>query len=241
MFPKEIICFSQEMLLDAQHCSQFLSIPLNIEPSQEQYLVFENNAISMISKQQKQPLSVTHNFDSNAIQRRLQTQDQHLLKAFKDKQKPISSILDVTAGWCRDSFILAQNGYDVCAVEQSDLIYFLTQHSLTHYLKHHSLHLKLHHANALNYLNTLKELPSAIYLDPMFPSSNHQAKNKKEIQLLQSVTSNLDIEPLFQLALESAQQRVVVKRPLRSEFLNQLKPSFQFKGKTIRFDVYQCF
>jgi len=240
MLPKEIICLSQEMLKDAQQCSTFLSLPLNIEPSQEQYLLFENNAINVISKQKKQALSFTHNFDSSAIQRRLQTQDQHLLKAFKDKQKPINSILDVTAGWCRDSFILAQNGYDVCAVEQSNFIYFLTQYSLTHYLEQHSLHLKLLHDNALNYLSQLQTLPSAIYLDPMFPDNKHQAKNKKEIQLLQSVTSNLDIEPLFQLALESAQQRVVVKRPLRSEFLNQLKPSFQFKGKTIRFDIYQC-
>jgi len=241
MIPKEIICVSEDMLNSAQECSIFLNIPLNIEPSHNQYLVFENNAISIISKQRKQLVRFTHSFNANAIQRRLQTQDQHLLKAFKDKQKPIKDILDVTAGWCRDSFILAQNGYQVSAIEHTHLVYFLTQHSLTRYLEQHALTLHLQHDNALTYLSQLKTLPDAIYLDPMFPSSNHQAKNKKEIQFLQSVTNNLDIEPLFQLALESAQQRVVVKRPLHSDFLNLLKPNFQFKGKTIRFDVYQCF
>ncbi len=241
MFPKEIICLDETMLKQAQACSQLLSIPIHKAPSQDQFLNFENGMIDVVSKQKKQQLSYCHDFTANAITRRLQTQDQHLLKAFKDKQKHIITILDVTAGWCRDSFILAQNGYDVKAVEQSDLIHYLTQHSLKRYKLQHKLSLDLYHGNALNYLKHLSDLPNAIYLDPMFPSSHHQAKNKKEIQLLQAITNNANITELFRLALNKAEQRVVVKRALNSEFLDQQKPDFQYKGKTIRFDVYQCF
>ncbi len=241
MLPQEIICLSQEMLEQAQQCSTFLSLPINAVATKDQYLKFEGNQISVISKERKQNTVFIHSFEEKAIQRRLQTQDQHLLKAFRDKQKPISRILDVTAGWCRDSFILAQNKYDVMAVEQSKLVYFLTHHSLTHYLRKNELKLSLFHDNALHHLTRLTDLPDAIYLDPMFPNSKHQAKNKKEIQVLQAVTHNLDIDDLFQSALSKAKQRVVVKRPLHSEFLCHQKPNFQFKGKTIRFDVYQCF
>lgn len=229
------------MLTEAHFCSQLLSIPIHKSASNNHYLLFDDGCISIYSLEKKQTLHYGHNFETHAIQRRTQTQDQHLLKAFNDKQKSIKTILDVTAGWCRDSFILAQNNYHVAAIEQSELIYYLSYFSLKKYLKQHQLNLELHHANAFNHLQQLNILPDAIYLDPMFPSSKQQAKNKKEIQLLQAVTSNVDIEQLFDLSLKKATQRVVVKRPLHSDFLNHLKPNFQFKGKTIRFDIYQCF
>lgn len=229
------------MLEEALECSKLLSIPIHKLASEDKFLNFENGVIHVISKHKKQQLSYNHDFTASAITRRLQTQDQHLLKAFKDKQKQIVTILDVTAGWCRDSFILAQNGYTINAIEQSDLIYYLTQYSLQRYQQQHKLALNLQHDNALNFLTHLTNLPDAIYLDPMFPSSKHQAKNKKEIQLLQAITNNVEIEELFSLALKKAKQRVVVKRPLNSEFLAHKKPDFQYEGKTIRFDVYQCF
>ena len=229
------------MLDDAIACSQFLSIPLHDIPSENQYLLFDKHQIQIITLEKKQSLSYRHDFESHSIQRRIQTQDQHLLKAFKDKKKDINSILDVTAGWCRDAFLLAQNKYQVTAIEQSDLIYYVTKQSIAKYTTHNPLSLTLHHANAINYIESLTHFPDAIYMDPMFPSSKHQAKNKKEIQLLQAVTQNTDIENLFDVSLKTATQRVVVKRPLHSEFLNSLKPNFQFKGKTIRFDIYQRF
>lgn len=244
MFPKEIICSDPLMIKEAQKCSQFLSIPIHDIATEEQYLKFAHFSIDLITLKNKQSLSYCHNFEAPAIQRRLQTQEQHLLKAFNDKQKAISRILDVTAGWCRDSFILAHNNFRVSAVEQSDLIYYLSQFSLSHYLTRHQLSLKLHHANAMDYLKNLNDLPDAIYLDPMFPSAKNRAKNraknKKELQLLQEITQNVAMDKLFELSLNKARQRVVVKRPLHGEFLNNLKPNFQFKAKAIRFDIYQC-
>ncbi len=240
MLPKEIICCDENMLATAQACSDLLNIPIHHTRTEDQFLDFSNGVISLSSTDNKQLLTFTHSFDSSSLRRRIQAQDQHLLKAFKDKQKPIVSILDLTAGWCRDSFILANNNWQVTAVEQSTLIHFLTQFSLQRYSLNSHVPLSLIRQNSFAYLTTLKTSPDAIYIDPMFPSGNHPAKNKKEIQLLQAVTENIQINELFELALDTAKQRVVVKRPLHSEFLNARKPSFQYTGKTIRFDVYQC-
>ncbi len=240
MLPQEVICLSDDMLEHARQCSAFLSIPLHSKATRACYLCFDKQRISIIHKENKQRTVFTHSFDNHTIKRRVQTQNQHLLKAFKDKKYPISHILDVTAGWCRDSFILAQNQYTVTAIEQSPLVYYLTRFSLNKYAKNQPLSLHLFHNNALNYLTRLCVMPHAIYLDPMFPDSKHQAKNKKDIQVLQSVTHNIDMDKLFQYSLNTATRRVVVKRPLHSPFLCQKKPCFQFKGKTIRFDVYQC-
>lgn len=240
MLPNEIICNETSLLESAKQCGELLDIPVRTDNTSSEYLLFKDNHITFINEVKKQSLSFQHNFEANTIQRRLQSQDQHLLKAFKDKHKAIEDIIDVTAGWCRDSFILAENGYHVTAIEQSQLIYFLTQFSIDRYKNSHELTLKLINDNSFKFLRQVTEKPSAIYLDPMFPSNKNQAKNKKEIQILQAITSNQQIYELMSLALQTAKQRVVVKRPIRSEFLNQLKPDFQYKGKTIRFDVYQC-
>ncbi|MBL7004328.1 MAG: class I SAM-dependent methyltransferase [Gammaproteobacteria bacterium] len=238
MQPLQIICSDDQLIDAAKACSQLLSIPILSSPSEDSYLCFKEGEITFISPQQ---LSFQHSFNNNNFERRAQAQNQHLLKAFKDKKKPIRHILDATAGWCRDSFILANNNFQVTATEQSALLYFLVQFSLNNYLKTNSLNLELQHSNAFDLLTLSKTSFQAIYLDPMFPNSHNQAKNKKEIQVLQHVTKNIEIETLFELALKKATQRVVVKRPLQSDYLAQLKPHFQYKGKTIRFDIYQQF
>jgi len=43
---------------------------------------------------------------------------------------------------------------------------------------------------------------------------------------------------LLEAALDSDAARVVVKRPLKAEFLGGKVPSSQIKGKTVRFDLY---
>lgn len=240
MLPTAIIIKQQDMLASAVQCSKQLNIPITETTEDTCYLEFNHSKISIIQRRDKQTLCFTHDFTANNVNRRLQSQNQHLLKAFKDKQKAITSVCDLTAGWCRDSFILAKNGYHITAVEQSPIIHFITQFSLQNLAKDDTTTLKLIHANSFDYLSTVDKKPQAIYLDPMFPTQQHQAKNKKEIQLLQNITQNTQIDDLFQLALKQAQQRVVIKRPLHSEFLSQTKPSFQYTGKTIRFDVYQC-
>jgi hypothetical protein len=58
------------------------------------------------------------------------------------------------------------------------------------------------------------------------------------MQLLQQMTSNVDIELAFNLALSQAKNRVVMKRPLKSQPFSDRQPDLVYREKTIRFDVY---
>jgi 16S rRNA (guanine1516-N2)-methyltransferase len=78
-----------------------------------------------------------------------------------------------------------------------------------------------------------------VYLDPMFPARQKSARVKKDLQILQLLTT--DQSPpnhLLSAALAAAARRVVVKRPRRAPCLTECSPSHCLTGKTIRFDVY---
>ncbi|MCP4283565.1 MAG: class I SAM-dependent methyltransferase, partial [Gammaproteobacteria bacterium] len=72
----------------------------------------------------------------------------------------------------------------------------------------------------------------------MFPTHKSSAKPAKEMQVLQALTDNVEIESCFDLALQKAHKRVVVKRPAKAATLTALKPDIVYREKTIRFDVY---
>lgn len=239
MIAKEIVVCDESLSDKALEYSHLLQLPIASAPHYDCYITLSNEGIYIHNTKLK--LSYLHSFLSTKIQQRGIAQNQHLLKAFRNKQQSITTILDVTAGWCRDSFILASNGFNVTAVEQSPVVYCLNQYAVEQYLQVQSLNLTLHLSNALHFLQRLDKPFDAVYLDPMFPQHKNQAKNKKELQVLQSLTQNSDIDALFQLSLQKAGQRTVVKRPLHAEFLSNKKPDFQYLGKTIRFDVYQQF
>jgi 16S rRNA (guanine1516-N2)-methyltransferase len=74
----------------------------------------------------------------------------------------------------------------------------------------------------------------------MFPERKSSAKPAKEMQLLQKLTGNLDVLDCFELALQKATNRVVVKRPAKAETLTQRIPDLTYREKTVRFDVYLC-
>jgi hypothetical protein len=52
------------------------------------------------------------------------------------------------------------------------------------------------------------------------------------------LTMNQDIDTCFELALQMAGKRVVVKRPVKSPPISDLDPDLVYREKTIRFDVY---
>jgi len=190
-------------------------------------------------------LGFRHSFVSGALPLRARQSTQALLKACNNKQHNIKSILDLTAGWGIDSFTLACHGQQVRLLEQNELIYAIVAGSL------HQLSLdkqgaeiaermKIENINAYDYLKSLNDnnAHDCIYLDPMFPRSKSGAKPAKEMQILQALAGNVEIDACFELALQKAHRRVVVKRPAKAAQLSTLKPDLVYREKTIRFDVY---
>ena len=159
---------------------------------------------------------------------------QPLAKAVGFKGKPLK-ILDLTAGWAKEAFLLAKAGCQVRAVESHPFVFYFVQASLLQ--KKISLsNLKFTLDNSFNYLKTIKETdkPDVIYMDPMFQKKS--LSQKPLLILKQLVGETKDKETLFQQALTKAKKRVVVKRHrLETPFQ---KPLCSFKGRSACYDVF---
>ena len=170
---------------------------------------------------------------------------QALLKACSNKQRSIKTVLDLTAGWGIDSFTLAWHGQQVTLLEQNELVHAIVAYSLGRLAaEHHGAavaeRISIENTNANSYLQSLdaNHEYDCIYLDPMFPRHKSGAKPAKDMQILQALTANVEIDSCFELALQKARRRVVVKRPAKAASLAKLKPELVYREKTIRFDVY---
>jgi 16S rRNA (guanine1516-N2)-methyltransferase len=150
------------------------------------------------------------------------------------------TVVDATAGLGQDAFMLALYGCQVTMIERSNVIGHLLQDGLERAQDlEPSSRLKLILGDAIKILPDL-EKPDVVYLDPMYPESKKTAAKRKEMTVFRTlVGDDLDIPELLELALHTAQKRVVLKRPLKA--ITLLKPNTVYKGSTIRFDLYLPF
>jgi 16S rRNA (guanine1516-N2)-methyltransferase len=190
-------------------------------------------------------LGFQHSFVTGGLPLRARQSAQALIKACNNKQRNIKKILDLTAGWGIDSFTLAWHGQQVTLLEQNELLYAIVAYSLSRLGTDKqstavAARMSIENTDASSYLQSLdaNHEYDCIYLDPMFPRHKSGAKPAKEMQILQALTTNVEIDSCFELALQNARRRVVVKRPARAARLSALKPDLVYREKTIRFDVY---
>lgn len=164
---------------------------------------------------------------------------ENLIKACRIKGQNEVRLLDGTCGLGSDSFLLHQAGFDVFAVEKNIVIYTLLFDGVSRYQQHTGENcFQLMSGDTAAHLNKKYDV---IYLDPMFPNKVKSAKNKKSMQLFQSIHKNEidDAATLLDKAMSSPCKRVVIKRPVKSPLLTKSKPTFQIIGKICRFDAYQ--
>jgi hypothetical protein len=199
-------------------------------------------------------------------------------------------VWDLTAGLGRDAFVMAAAGCRVHMCENNPVIFALLHDALSRLRKSDDStcaaiagRLRLHHLDSAAALGQdtsasllqhaapdllqRRNLPSVLYLDPMYSSLesvHRKSKPKKETQILQRLThldyksssDNMDTDinndRLLQLALDKGNCRVVVKRaksarPLLSTSAaasssaassSLCRPDSIFRGSTQRFDVY---
>jgi 16S rRNA (guanine1516-N2)-methyltransferase len=167
-----------------------------------------------------------------------------LVKAAGVKKDRIPTIVDATAGLGRDAFLLASAGASVVLLERSAQVHTLLQEGLANAraaspeLAEVVSRMTLIHGDAREYLPKLT--PDVVIIDPMHPPRVKSALVKKEMRLLSSIVgADEDVESLMRVALASARERVVLKWPLRaSPVLESPKPSHQYSGKTVRYEVF---
>jgi len=102
--------------------------------------------------------------------------------------------------------------------------------------------LQLLHGNSIDLMQQC-EKPQVVYVDPMFPHNTKSASVKKEMLIFREIVGDdMDAGALLAQALETAEARVVVKRPRKAPIIEvtglNLKPSYALEGKSSRYDIY---
>ena len=98
---------------------------------------------------------------------------------------------------------------------------------------------KLTEGNSVKLMPALLDPVDVIYLDPMFPARQKSSLINKKLQLIQKLEPPCSQETdLFDAAISAEPDKIIVKRPLKSEFLAGRKPSYTLSGKAIRYDCY---
>ncbi|MCB9025836.1 MAG: class I SAM-dependent methyltransferase [Bdellovibrionaceae bacterium] len=166
-----------------------------------------------------------------------------LSRALGNKTECIK-VLDLTAGWLKDSWMMLVLGCNVTACEKNKLVYELVQSALKQANNYEPFKEMLSRLtflldDSLEFIekNNLSDW-DVIYLDPMFPGRNKTALSGKEMQILQDLISDEDHgNELLAKVLQKKVKRVIVKRPRHSKDLVK-GVTFCTQGKASRFDVY---
>ncbi|HWD13263.1 class I SAM-dependent methyltransferase [Pseudochrobactrum sp. sp1633] len=182
--------------------------------------------------------AVGHRFRSN------EGRGQALAKAAGLVRGATPDIVDATAGLGRDAFLLASLGAKVTLIERSEKMHALLAEGLKRAAAEGGRYaetvarMTLLFGDSCALLPELK--PQVVLVDPMHPPRGNTALVKKEMrQIREIVGTDPDAERLMQVALEVAQNRVVLKWPLRAEPMAGIrKPSHQILGKSTRYDVF---
>ena len=184
-------------------------------------------------------------FTSGAVAHRLRFgggRGQDLPKAIGLKKGANPHVVDATAGLGRDAFLLASLGAKVTLIERSETMHDLLAAALTRArgggLAEIVARMTLLHGDAKALLPALS--PEVVLVDPMHPPRGNSALVKQDMrQLREIVGEDPDAVALMEVALMSAQNRVVLKWPRKAELPAGLPdPSHQILGKSTRYDVW---
>jgi len=177
-------------------------------------------------------------------------QGQAIAKAIGIKKYKLPlNVLDVTAGLAKDAYVLACLGCSMTMIERHPIIAELVRTALVEAEKAEEFQevkqqgFKLIETDAIYYLEKITEFPDVIYMDPMYPERKKKAAVKKNMQILQKLighepSKEIDESKLFNLAINKAKKRVVIKRPKGAPSISNTSPTMTIESKITRYDVY---
>lgn len=213
---------------------------MGIENNTELKLIKDDNGLSLVGNGQ----TLRGDFTKMLPRiRRGNLQSELLVKAVKIKGfDGRLEVMDCTAGLGEDSLLLAAAGFYVKLYERDKIIAALLRDSMERAAADLELssiiaRMELHEADSLTAMENLQETPDVIYLDPMFPSRQKSALVKKKFQVLHLLEQPCEEGNRFlEAALACKPRKLVIKRPLKGEYLGDRKPDYSISGKTIRYD-----
>ena len=166
----------------------------------------------------------------------------HAIK-IKGREKDLV-VLDATAGLGEDSILLAAYGFKVNLYENNPIIAELLKDALERAkyiseLEEIVNRMKVFEEDSIMAMPRLDYKPDVILLDPMFPERTKSALIKKKFQILHKIEKPcINETELFNSAIKAKPKKIVIKRPLKGEYLAGIRPNYSIKGKSIRYDCF---
>ena len=240
-------------------CVEFYDIAL-MSPDEKEGFVFkieERGGLLWDNSEPKwKPLEV--DFLSSEWKSRVQrtwTSKELLRDALGAKHGDSFRIIDGTAGLWSDAFLCHIWGHRITAYEQHPLLAFMGNLAYEKFKnsepdeneKFGSMQGRFS-SFALKelLLESQKEKIDILYLDPIYPEKKKVALNKKELRMVKKLVGHAILDDpslvnFVEACVPHVNRRIIVKRPIWSPELKRSSGSVRLvKGKTTRFDVFDC-
>ena len=194
---------------------------LNIEPLT---LSFTNpKSLHLVNSQQKQPLLKAINLKKHTSKKNI--------------------IVDLTAGFGKDSLILSTLKHPLISIEKNPITAAVLKTLVAQYKQiHPQCQWEVIYACSIQWLQQQQADLTHLYLDPFFAKKT-TALPKKDMQWLHCLNTHItpsDENELFLTAYRISQDRVIVKRDKKATFIADRKPNQgSIMQKTSRFDCYK--
>ncbi len=199
-------------------------------------LYFEKDLVYLINNTYKDSAKIIIDFnDRKFIQKndlRLKDKNDIFWKIFSRER---STILDGTAGFGRDGYLLDSMNHEVTMVEYSTIVSILLKNALQ---RSDNNSIKFFHGNTYDFIKYSSRRYDYIYLDFMFNKLKNNSLSSKNDETLKLVSfTNNDKNKIIKLAQKKANKKVVVKEPSNSSsYLS--KPNHTIKTKLLTYNIY---
>ncbi len=209
-------------------------------------LIIHEQHIDLVSPTHLKPFTLDFTQGKTAHRRQFGGgRGQALAKAIGLKKGATPSVIDCTAGYGQDAFVLASLGCSITLIERHPALAILldaaiNKAKLDPVTSPIAQNMQLIHDDACHYLQYLtpEQYPDVIYLDPMYPSRQKSALVKKEMQLLhQLIGPDMDSQKILAVARKIAKKRIVIKRPKSAQPIDNLPPHSSVESKNTRYDI----
>ena len=189
-----------------------------------------NNKIELINYNYKKKVRIAVDF--------INKENKDFKKIFKKKG---AKILDCTAGFGRDSFILAKYGFKVTMIEKSPITILLLKNGIRKIAQKFKINdrLNLLYGDSYEFLRLSNELYDYIYIDFMFNKFKNSSLSSKNDEALKLITNDRENRVrLLDIAKDKCKYRVVVKNHKHLPSIDNINPDYQVKTKLLRYDIF---
>lgn len=189
-----------------------------------------NNKIELINYNYKKKVKIAVDF--------INKENKDFKKIFKKKG---AKILDCTAGFGRDSFILAKYGFNVTMIEKSPITILLLKNGIRKIAQKFKINdrLNLLYGDSYEFLRLSNELYDYIYIDFMFNKFKNSSLSSKNDEALKLITNDKENRVrLLDIAKDKCKYRVVVKNHKHLPSIDNINPDYQVKTKLLRYDIF---